>query len=169
MDDPAGFLTQVGGCDSIISFVGGEEMYCNTDLARWDLTGLIPEGIYFGWMACPSRCGACPGGNFTFAQCVDDASGVLDLFGGCESTASLLGGPYVFCSVDLSLYDAVSSLPPGTLGEMVCPRMCHGCNPAKEDNSYITPWDYDNVTACFEVNCTVLNMTYTYVMFEREV
>ena len=71
-------------------------------------------------------------------------------------------GPYVFCAIDLSLYDAVSSLPQGTLGEMVCPRMCHGCNPAKGDNNYLTPWDYENVTICYEMNCTVLNMTATY-------
>lgn len=50
MDDPAGYLTQVGGCDSIIDFLGGPSMYCETDLARWDLTGLMPTGIYFGWM-----------------------------------------------------------------------------------------------------------------------
>ena len=162
MDDPAGFLSQVGGCDSIIDFLGGENMYCNTDISRWDLTGLMPVGIYFGWMACPSRCGACPGGNFTFNQCVDDASGVLDLFGGCESTSNLLGGSTVFCNLDVSPFDGVSTVPSGTTGAMICPKMCHGCNPANSNDTYVTPWDYDNITICYQVNCTVLNMTGTY-------
>lgn len=98
---------------------------------------------------------------------MDDASGVLDIYGGCESTANLLGGANIFCEFDLSEHDAVNQLPRGILGKMVCPKMCHGCSPAADGSSYITPYDYDNVTACYNVNCTILNSTAKFVQ-ERD-